>query len=88
MSLRIIGSDSLLYYTDSDIDILYTYRNHPVLLQGPTSAGKTSLVQWLAKATGHDCLRINNHEHTDLQEYVGMYTANNQGQLVFQEGQP
>lgn len=62
------------------------YRNHPVLLQGPTSAGKTSLIQWLAKATGHECLRINNHEHTDLQEYIGMYTANNQGQLVFQEG--
>jgi len=58
-----------------------------VLLQGPTSAGKTSLVQWLAKATGHKCLRINNHEHTDLQEYVGMYTANSQGQLVFQEGE-
>ena len=58
-----------------------------MLLQGPTSAGKTSLVQWLAKATGHECLRINNHEHTDLQEYVGMYTANSQGQLVFQEGQ-
>ena len=57
-----------------------------MLLQGPTSAGKTSLIQWLAKATGHECLRINNHEHTDLQEYVGMYTANSQGQLVFQEG--
>jgi midasin len=61
-------------------------RCHPVLLQGPTSSGKTSLVQYLAKLTGHKCLRINNHEHTDLQEYVGMYTANSQGQLVFQEG--
>ncbi|XP_065904261.1 midasin-like isoform X2 [Dysidea avara] len=69
-----------------DIARVVTARNHPVLLQGPTSAGKTSLVQWLAKATGHKCLRINNHEHTDLQEYVGMYTANSQGQLVFQEG--
>lgn len=59
---------------------------YPVLLQGPTSAGKTSLVQYLAKATGHKCLRVNNHEHTDLQEYIGMYTAGNDGQLVFQEG--
>ena len=57
-----------------------------MLLQGPTSAGKTSLVQYLAKATGHHCLRVNNHEHTDLQEYVGMYSADEKGQLKFQEG--
>ena len=62
------------------------YRQHPVLLQGPTSAGKTSLIQYLARATGHKCVRINNHEHTDLQEYVGMYTASSKGQLIFQEG--
>ena len=61
-------------------------RKYPVLLQGPTSAGKTSLVQYLAKATGHQCLRINNHEHTDLQEYIGMYGADEKGELVFQEG--
>ena len=61
-------------------------RKYPVLLQGPTSAGKTSLVQYLAKHTGHQCLRINNHEHTDLQEYIGMYTADSHGELYFQEG--
>lgn len=42
-------------------------RRHPILLQGPTSSGKTSLVAHLAAATGHTCVRINNHEHTDLQ---------------------
>lgn len=42
-------------------------RKHPVLLQGPTSAGKTSLVAYLAAQTGHHLVRINNHEHTDLQ---------------------
>ncbi|KXZ56433.1 hypothetical protein GPECTOR_1g386 [Gonium pectorale] len=42
-------------------------RKHPILLQGPTSAGKTSLVAYLAAQTGHTFLRINNHEHTDLQ---------------------
>ncbi|KAH0684815.1 hypothetical protein KY290_022192 [Solanum tuberosum] len=41
---------------------------YPVLLQGPTSSGKTSLVQYLAAITGHEFVRINNHEHTDLQE--------------------
>lgn len=64
----------------------YFCRRYPVLLQGPTSAGKTSLIQYLANQVGQKCVRINNHEHTDLQEYVGTYTADSNGQLVFQEG--
>ncbi|OAD61618.1 Midasin [Eufriesea mexicana] len=58
----------------------------PVLLQGDTSVGKTSLITYLAKASGHICVRINNHEHTDLQEYVGTYVADSAGKLVFKEG--
>lgn len=58
----------------------------PVLLQGDTSVGKTSLITYLAKASGHTCVRINNHEHTDLQEYVGSYAADDNGKLVFKEG--
>lgn len=58
----------------------------PVLLQGDTSVGKTSLITYLAKASGHVCVRINNHEHTDLQEYVGNYVADESGKLVFKEG--
>ncbi|KRT79114.1 AAA protein, partial [Oryctes borbonicus] len=58
----------------------------PVLLQGDTSVGKTSLITYLAKASGHKCVRINNHEHTDLQEYVGSYAADLSGKLVFREG--
>lgn len=58
----------------------------PILLQGDTSVGKTSLITYLAKATGHVCVRINNHEHTDLQEYVGSYVADETGKLVFKEG--
>ncbi|KAI5016290.1 hypothetical protein ZWY2020_006141 [Hordeum vulgare] len=45
-------------------------KRYPVLLQGPTSSGKTSLVRYLAAKTGHEFVRINNHEHTDLQEYL------------------
>lgn len=52
-------------------------RRHPILLQGPTSAGKTSLVAYLAAQTGHTFLRINNHEHTDLQ--VRMMVVTYQG---------
>uniref|UniRef100_A0A8B9KRB9 Midasin n=1 Tax=Astyanax mexicanus TaxID=7994 RepID=A0A8B9KRB9_ASTMX len=59
---------------------------HPVLIQGETSVGKTSLVRWLAAATGNQCVRINNHEHTDIQEYIGCYSSDEHGKLVFKEG--
>ncbi|KAJ3654813.1 hypothetical protein Zmor_013972 [Zophobas morio] len=58
----------------------------PVLLQGDTSVGKTSLITYLAKSSGNKCVRINNHEHTDLQEYIGSYAADSEGKLVFREG--
>nr|XP_046228345.1 midasin isoform X2 [Scatophagus argus] len=59
---------------------------HPVLVQGETSVGKTSLIRWLAAATGNQCVRINNHEHTDIQEYIGCYSSDDRGKLVFKEG--
>ena len=58
----------------------------PVLVQGPTSSGKTSMIEYLAKRTGHKFVRINNHEHTDLQEYLGTYVSGADGRLQFQEG--
>ncbi|KAL8948650.1 MAG: hypothetical protein Q9222_005182, partial [Ikaeria aurantiellina] len=61
-------------------------RRFPVLLQGPTSTGKTSMVEYLANISGHKFVRINNHEHTDLQEYLGTYVSGDDGQLQYQEG--
>ncbi|KAL8290339.1 hypothetical protein RQP46_002597 [Phenoliferia psychrophenolica] len=62
-------------------------RKVPVLIQGPTSAGKTSVVEYLARRTGHRFVRINNHEHMDFQEYIGTYVSDpKSGKLVFQEG--
>lgn len=61
-------------------------RKFPVLVQGPTSAGKTSMISYLASITGHKFVRINNHEHTDLQEYLGTYISDSTGKLVFREG--
>jgi midasin len=58
----------------------------PVLVQGPTSSGKTSMIEYLAKLSGNKFVRINNHEHTDLQEYLGTYVSSTDGQLRFQEG--
>jgi midasin len=59
---------------------------YPLLLEGPTSAGKTSLIVYVARRVGQVCVRINNHEHTDIQEYMGSYVSNAQGKLTFQEG--
>ncbi|KAI7307992.1 midasin [Hortaea werneckii] len=61
-------------------------RQFPVLIQGPTSSGKTSMIEYLAGRTGHKFVRINNHEHTDLQEYLGTYVSGADGRLQFQEG--
>eukprot|EP00850_Spirogloea_muscicola_P001040 SM000004S14910 [mRNA] locus=s4:133208:176671:- [translate_table: standard] len=61
-------------------------RKYPILLQGPTSSGKTSLIEYMAGRTGHRAVRINNHEHTDLQEYLGSYVTDAAGKLKFQEG--
>ena len=61
-------------------------RRFPVLLQGPTSSGKTSMIEYLAKVSGNKFVRINNHEHTDLQEYLGSYVSSEDGSLRYQEG--
>ena len=58
-----------------------------MLLQGETAVGKTSTVQYIADMSGNRCIRLNNHEHTDLSEYVGSYTSDgSSGQLVFRDG--
>ncbi|XXG96732.1 hypothetical protein Hte_003023 [Hypoxylon texense] len=61
-------------------------RRFPILVQGPTSAGKTSMIEYLANFSGNKFVRINNHEHTDLQEYLGTYASDANGKLRFQEG--
>ena len=40
--------------------------DYAVILEGPTSAGKTSTVQYLANVTDNKVIRINNHMHTDI----------------------
>lgn len=61
-------------------------RRFPILLQGPTSSGKTSMIEYLARISGNRFVRINNHEHTDLQEYLGTYVSGPDGRLHYQEG--
>lgn len=47
--------------------------DYAIILEGPTSAGKTSCINYLAKKTHNHVTRINNHMHTDVQEYLGSY---------------
>jgi midasin len=47
---------------------------------------KTTLIEYLGAATGHYVIRINNHEHTDIQEYTGGFAADSNGVLSFQDG--
>ena len=70
-----------------DLARIIAGRRFPVLIEGPTSTGKTSSIEYLAKRTGHRFVRINNHEHTDIQEYLGTYVSDpTTGKLVFQDG--
>lgn len=70
-----------------DLSRIILTRRFPILIEGPTSSGKTSAIEYLAKRTGHRFVRINNHEHTDIQEYLGTYVSDPQtGRLVFQDG--
>jgi len=62
-------------------------RRFPVLIEGPTSSGKTSTIEYLARRTGHRFVRLNNHEHTDIQEYLGTYVSDPEtGKLIYQDG--
>ncbi|CRG95848.1 dynein-related AAA-type ATPase, putative [Plasmodium gallinaceum] len=59
----------------------------PILLEGNTSVGKTSLVKFFADITGHKFIRINNHMNTDINEYYGQFVNDkNSGNLIFEEG--
>ena len=70
-----------------DLARIMVTRRYPVLIEGPTSSGKTSSVEYLARRTGHRFVRINNHEHTDVQEYLGSYVSDAvTGKLVFKDG--
>lgn len=47
-----------------------------VLMEGPTACGKTSVVRYLAERLGFQFVRVNNHQHLELEEYVGSYKWN------------
>ncbi|KAG5479950.1 hypothetical protein LSCM1_06368 [Leishmania martiniquensis] len=62
------------------------FANRPVLLEGPTSSGKSSMVKYLAELTGNKFVRINNHDSTEVQEYLGHYVTDELGKLRYVDG--
>ena len=70
-----------------ELQRVVAHSDFPILLEGPTSCGKTAVVKFLAEITGHRVVRINNHQHTDLEEYIGTYCPDSAGKLSFKEGQ-
>ncbi|HET6343602.1 MAG TPA: AAA family ATPase, partial [Myxococcota bacterium] len=50
----------------------------PVLLEGPTSAGKTSMVRFVAWQTGSPYRRINLSYYTDVEDLIGRYVGGEQ----------
>ncbi|XP_065315247.1 midasin-like [Gordionus sp. m RMFG-2023] len=83
---KFIFTPSVQCYLSSIVRALH-YRRFPILLQGPTSVGKTSLITWLAKYLGIICVRINNHDSTEIADYVGRYRYDPQmDSFYFQEG--
>jgi len=58
----------------------------PAVPQGRSADEFISSVEYLAKRIGHRFIRINNHEHTDIQEYIGSYVSDPlTGKLVFKD---
>ena len=45
--------------------------NKPILLEGSPGVGKTSLISALAKASGHNLVRINLSEQSDISDLLG-----------------
>ncbi|KNH07148.1 dynein heavy chain protein [Perkinsela sp. CCAP 1560/4] len=58
----------------------------PVLLQGPTSAGKTSMVEYLARRAGYEFVRINNHKCMEVADYFGQYVQGTDGSINYVDG--
>lgn len=39
------------------------------------------MVKYIAELTGYKCVRVNNHHHTEIEEYIGTYLPDNKGIL-------
>lgn len=96
-SLVVLGSHEPKNFDEKNFILTQSFKNlvqqlasviavsdFAIILEGPTSAGKTSCVNYLAAVTHNRVIRINNHMHTDVQEYIGSYVPDSvTGKLAF-----
>ncbi len=52
---------------------------YPVLLEGPTGSGKTSVIRWLARQTNNSYRRIQLNGSTTIENFVGKYLLSSEG---------
>ncbi len=60
--------------------------DEPLLLTGETASGKTSLIKHIAYLTGNSCLRLNLSSLTEKLEFIGGFSPNEAGILVWRDG--
>lgn len=63
--------------------------DEPVLLVGPTAAGKTSMVRYLSYLTNNNFRRFNLEHQTDVSEFIGGYIpkpGGKPGEFVWKDG--
>lgn len=79
--------ETKIYNNVSEVKIIETCikTKMPVLLQGETGTGKTTIVKSLAEKNGKQMVRINLNGQTGREELLGKYVLE-EGQLVWQDG--
>ena len=78
-----IITDSVRVILHDLLKIFLFDNNLPILLEGPTSTGKTSVVNYLSTLMNQKVVRINNHRDTDIEEYIGKFIPSKTGNIVF-----
>lgn len=78
------GESAKLIHTKSTVENMTKLarsirQNENVLLVGPTEAGKTAIVKYMAYLTNNGLRRINLNDMTDITEIIGGYKPNDQG---------
>jgi len=68
----LLGLTSLSHVLPCQVRVMRALQlPQPILLEGSPGVGKTSLISALAKASGHNLVRINLSEQTDIADLLG-----------------
>jgi cobaltochelatase CobS len=68
-----------------DVHVWMEVLSEPLMLQGPTGCGKSSLVSEVASRTNRPVFRINVHNRTELFDFVGQFVLKD-GNTIFVHG--